>query len=499
MLVMLLAALDQTIVATALPTIVGDLGGLDHLSWVVTAYLLASTVVHAPLREARRPLRAQELYQAAIVIFLVGSALSRPGPDMLQLIVFRAIQGVGGGGLIVRAQAIIGDMCPPASAAGTGLFIAVFGLASVAGPLLGGFITDNLSWRWVFYINLPLGVVALFVVAGALPTAAPRAAPRRLPGGGAAGSRGHGDHPGHDLGGTQYAWGSPPIIVLAVAGVALARGVRRRSSAAPAEPILPRWLFRNSRLLGHGRVGFIIGFAMFGAIVYLPLFLQTVAAQPDGLGAAAAAADGRASRSRRWWAGGSSPAGRYKVFPIVGTATMTLGLYLLSLMSARPRAGKARCTCPCSGSVWGWSCRCWSWPCRTPSRTGSSAPPRPRDVLPLHRRLLRCGRVRGDLCGDPAGQPAQVPAPEALAKVPHGNVSFNPEQLKALPRRSTTASLRPSRIRCRPSSLSASRSASWPSSHLVLKEVPLRTQAHVGVGAESLAAATPAGQPAAGS
>src|ERR1700736_6210967 len=169
-LALLLAALDQTIVSTALPTIVGELGGLTHLSWVVTAYLLASTVV-TPLYGKFGDLHGRKIVlQVAIVVFLVGSALCGLAQNMLELILFRGLQGVGGGGLIVITMAVIGDLIPPRERGRyQGLFGAVFGLATIIGPLLGGFFVDHLTWRWIFYINLPTGVLALAVIAAALP------------------------------------------------------------------------------------------------------------------------------------------------------------------------------------------------------------------------------------------------------------------------------------------------------------------------------------------
>jgi EmrB/QacA subfamily drug resistance transporter len=329
---MLLAALDQTIVATALPTIAGDLHGLSELSWVVTAYILASTA-STPLWGKLGDLYGRKrFFQAAIVIFLIGSVLSGISQTMGQLIAFRALQGIGGGGLMIGAQAIVGDVVSPRDRGRyQGVFGAVFGVTSVLGPLLGGFFVDNLTWRWVFFINLPLGAVALVVTAAVLPDA-----PQRIS---------HViDYLGTvllagaatslvlltTLGGTTYAWSSAPIYALAVLGVVLIVLfvlVERRA----AEPVLPLRLFRNRVFSVSSMVGFVVGFAMFGAITYLPQYMQVVKGQSptsSGLQLLPLMAGllltsmGSGILISRW--------GRYKVFPVAGTAVMTLGMWLLS-------------------------------------------------------------------------------------------------------------------------------------------------------------------------
>ena len=331
---MLLAALDQTIVATALPTIAGDLHGLSQLSWVVTAYILASTA-STPLWGKLGDLYGRKLFfQAAIVIFLVGSALSGISTSMIELIGFRALQGIGGGGLMIGAQAIVGDVVSPRDRGRyQGIFGAVFGVTSVIGPLLGGFFVQNLSWRWVFYINLPIGAVALAVTAAVLPNPPKRVAHVI-------------DYAGTvllagsatsfvmltTLGGVTYPWSSAPIYLLAVCGVVLLGAfvaVERRA----AEPVMPLRLFRNRVFSATSAIGFVVGFAMFGAITYLPQYMQVVrGASPTGSGllllplmlGLLITSMGSGILISRW--------GRYKVFPIAGTAVMTVGMYLLSLM-----------------------------------------------------------------------------------------------------------------------------------------------------------------------
>jgi EmrB/QacA subfamily drug resistance transporter len=339
---MLLAALDQTIVSTALPTIVSDLGGLEHLSWVVTAYMLAATAATPLWGKLGDQYGRKRLFQIAIMIFLVGSALCGLAQDMPQLIAFRAVQGLGGGGLMVLSMAIVGDLVPPRERGRyQGLFGAVFGATSVLGPLLGGLFTEHLSWRWVFYVNLPVGVVALAVIATVL----------RLP---PKSTRHTIDYLGTfliasvatclvlvaSLGGTTWAWDSPQIIGLAVLGVLLTVAfvaVERRA----AEPVLPLKLFRIRTFTLSAVISFIIGFAMFGAMTFLPTFLQVVhGISPTmsgvhmlpmvfGLLLSSTVSGQIVSRTGRW-----------KVFPVAGTAVTTLGLLLLQELDEHSSTGE---------------------------------------------------------------------------------------------------------------------------------------------------------------
>ncbi|TDC45390.1 DHA2 family efflux MFS transporter permease subunit [Actinomadura sp. KC345] len=332
MLAMLLAALDQTIVSTALPTIVSDLGGLNHLSWVVTAYLLAATASTPLWGKLGDQYGRKRLFQASIVIFLIGSALCGLSRDMTELIVFRALQGLGGGGLMVLVVAIVGDVVPPRERGRyQGLFGAVFGVSSVCGPLLGGWFVDNLSWRWVFYINLPIGVLALLVIAVVLPKAGERERHRI-------------DYLGTLLivgwavglvlvttwGGTSYDWISAPIIGLAAGSVALI-GVWVLVERRAAEPVMPPRLLADRVFALGSAVSFAVGFAMFGALTFLPILLQVVHGVSPTLSGVhllpmmlgmLASSIGSGQLITRY--------GRYKIFPVVGTPLIALALYLCS-------------------------------------------------------------------------------------------------------------------------------------------------------------------------
>ncbi|WP_018351394.1 MDR family MFS transporter [Longispora albida] len=332
LLVMLLAMLDNTIVGTAMPTIVGDLGGMQHFSWVATSYILTSTITTPLYGKLGDLYGRKKLFITSIVIFLAGSALSGLAQDMTQLIAFRAVQGLGAGGLMVGVMALIGDLVPARERGKyQGYFAAVMALAMVGGPLVGGFFTDHVSWRWCFYVNLPLGAIALVLVAIRLHTPVNKISHRI-------------DYLGIGLlsgvsaalvllttwAGTEYAWDSPQIIGLglaAVAGLIAFLWVEAKAS----EPVLPLNLFANRNFSLTAGIGFLQGFAMFGAIMFLPLYQQLVqgaSATNSGLlllplmagmmGASIAA--GQAI----------SKTGRYRLFPMVGAAVMTIGMVLLS-------------------------------------------------------------------------------------------------------------------------------------------------------------------------
>ena len=355
MLVMLMASLDQTIVSTALPTIVGDLGGASKLAWVVTAYMLASTVT-TPLAGKLGDLYGRKIVlQVALVTFLIGSALCGQAHGMNELILFRGIQGLGGGALMVSTQAVIGDIVPPRDRGRySGLMGSVFGVSTVIGPLLGGFFVDHLSWRWIFYVNLPIGVVA-FVVLGAVLHTPERHQKHVI------------DYAGvallatglssivlfTSLGGTSYDWTSPLIIGLMILGVVLLAGFVWVESRA-AEPVLSLDLFRNRVFAVTSAVGFIVGFAMFGSITYIPVYLQIVKGStptesglqmlPLMAGVLIASIGSGLLTART---------GRYKIYPILGTALMTIGMLLLSRLEVGTRTSlRPTRTCSCSASGW---------------------------------------------------------------------------------------------------------------------------------------------------
>jgi EmrB/QacA subfamily drug resistance transporter len=343
MLGMLLAALDQTIVATALPTIVGDLGGLNHLSWVVTAYLLTSTCSTPIYGKLGDLYGRKKIFQVAIVVFLVGSALSGASQTMTELIAFRGLQGLGAGGLMALAMAIMGDILSPRRRGRyQGYMVGTFTFASVAGPAIGGFFTEHLSWRWCFYVNIPLGLAALVVTASVLNLPF-RQVRHRI------------DYLGAAMlvagvstlllvtvwGGTVYPWGSPQVVMLALGSLAvLALFVWHESRAA--EPILPMRLFRNNTFTVTNCSGFLAGMAMFGGTVYLPLFLQLVTGLSPTLSGllllpmmvgmtATSIMTGRLI----------SRTGRYKVWPIAGGILMPTGMLLLSTMDPQTPVWKA--------------------------------------------------------------------------------------------------------------------------------------------------------------
>ncbi|WP_079125481.1 MDR family MFS transporter [Streptomyces lushanensis] len=335
MIAMLLAMLDNMIIGTAMPTIVGELGGLEHLSWVVTAYTLA-TAASTPIWGKLGDLYGRKgVFLASIVIFLIGSVLSGMAQDMGQLIGFRAVQGLGAGGLMVGVMAIIGDLIPPRERGKyQGMMAGVMALAMIGGPLVGGTITDHLGWRWSFYINLPLGAVALVMITAVLHLPAKDRSRVKV------------DYLGAALltvgitsivlvttwGGTEYAWGSAVIMeLIAIGVVALVGFVVVQTKAA--EPIMPLHIFRSRNFTLMSVIGFLTGFVMFGAVLFLPLYQQSVqgaSATNSGLlllpmllsMMLVSLIAGRVTTS----------SGKYKIFPILGGGLMTVGLFLLAQM-----------------------------------------------------------------------------------------------------------------------------------------------------------------------
>ncbi|MDN3263357.1 MDR family MFS transporter [Streptomyces sp. CSDS2] len=334
MIAMMLAMLDNMIVGTAMPTIVGDLGGLEHLSWVVTSYTLATAASTPVWGKVGDMYGRKGAFLGSIVIFLIGSALSGMAQDMGQLIGYRAVQGLGAGGLMVGVMAIIGDLVPPRERGKyQGMMAGVMALAMIGGPLVGGTITDNWGWRWAFYINLPLGAIALVLVTVVLQLPKKR-------------SKAGIDYLGVVLltvgitaivlvttwGGTEYAWTSARIMELSGIGVAALIGFVFWQTKA-AEPVVPLHIFKSRNFTLMAVIGFITGFVMFGATLFLPLYQQAVqGASATNSGLLLLPMLGAMLLTSMVAGRITTNSGRYKVFPIVGGALMIVGLYLMSTM-----------------------------------------------------------------------------------------------------------------------------------------------------------------------
>ena len=332
LLAILLAMLDNLIVSTALPRIVGDLGGVAHLSWVVTAYILASTITTPFYGKLGDMYGRKKFFVAGIIIFLIGSALSGLSQTMAELIAFRALQGLGAGGLMVGAMATLGDIVAPRERGKyMSYMMVVMMLATIGGPLLGGFITTNFSWRWIFYINIPVGGAALVYLMATLHVPTKKVSHKI-------------DYLGGSLlavaatslillatwGGTEYRWGSGQIIGLGLLTVAATAGFLLTETRA-AEPMLPLHVFRNKNFSVTMGLTFLTGLAMFGALTFLPLYQQTVQGASPTLSGLMLTPMMLGVTVTSIVAGQvTTRTGRYKIFPILGGAIMGLGMYLLT-------------------------------------------------------------------------------------------------------------------------------------------------------------------------
>ena len=332
LLAILLAMLDNLIVSTALPRIVGDLGGVEHLSWVVTAYILASTITTPFYGKLGDMYGRKKFFIAAIIIFLIGSALSGLSQSMTELIMFRALQGLGAGGLMVGAMATLGDIVAPRERGKyMSYMMVVMMLATIGGPLLGGFITTNFSWRWIFYINIPVGGAALVYLMATLHVPAKKVSHKI-------------DYLGGSLlavaatslillatwGGTEYRWASVQIIGLGLLTVAATVGFCVTETRA-AEPMLPLHVFQNKNFSLTMGLTFLTGLAMFGALTFLPLYQQTVQGASPTLSGLMLTPMMLGVTVTSIVAGQvTTRTGRYKIFPILGGAIMGLGIYLLT-------------------------------------------------------------------------------------------------------------------------------------------------------------------------
>jgi len=480
----LLSSLDQTVVTTAMPTIVGELGGLEHLSWVITAYLLTSTACMLLFGKLSDLYGRKLLFQAAIVFFLIGSLLSGFSQTMLQLIVSRGIQGLGAGGILILSQAVVGDIISPRERGRyQGYMGAVFGVSSVAGPLIGGFFTDHLTWRWVFFVNIPVGVAAMIITQTAL-----RLPVHRF-------ERGI-DYRGAFLmvasitalllltswGGMEYAWGSPVIIGLGVAGVILLAAFLVHEGRVH-EPLLPLRLFRQKIFSVAAALSFIVGLGLLGALSYLPVYFQVVrgsSATMSGLqllplmGAVVIAAIGTGRII--------TAIGRYRVFPIGGTAMMVVSMYLLARLNENTSSAEAAIYMALLGVGFGMMMQ-------VPVLAVQNAVMH-RDMgaatagVNLFRMLGSAFGVAifGAILNNRLTHELQraVP-PEALGQISRRTLTASPEQLKALPAdihagvvHAFSMSLDSVFLWAVPLSIVAF-AVSW-----FLKEMPLREYAHVG-------------------